>query len=374
MYSYVTFTAKEGMSVNKNDLFNKNEIVGESIFPPFSTGMSRWLAMSILQKAIRRGEEAFALRAAATLLRDAPVPFWRRMYIIAFEDIGLATPDLVSEASFLTKRKRVREVHGGEWATAAGLIRRMARSTKSRAADDLAMIAYAHPGYGETRIRLSQAHEDDLIEYFVDGDCIVRRMIAAWYLMGTDSFRPVMPPRTGNVLALMEALACIGLDADDMNLARGVIKARGEVLPLAYLLLKAQHPCKSRIVKDPMPEARIIGEAPSWAFDFHVREGNQSIAAFLEIDCPTTAWMRENIDRRQRVKALGRVLFRIESALVDKRLFWPLGDRLKTMADLECRGIPPAQATTLWGLLESDIPVLNEVRVGIMASHLGRAS
>jgi hypothetical protein len=32
--------------------------------------ISPWLAMSLMQKAIRRGEQEIALRAAATLLRD----------------------------------------------------------------------------------------------------------------------------------------------------------------------------------------------------------------------------------------------------------------------------------------------------------------
>jgi hypothetical protein len=354
--------------VNKSNLFNKIPSAGGPIIPPFSTGMSRWLAMSVLQKAIRRGEEDFALRAAATLLRDAPTAFWRRMYIIAFEDIGVAAPDLVSEASFLTKRKRVREIQGGEWASAGSLIRRMAQSTKSRAADDLAMIAYAHPGYAEMRIRLSQLGDEDLVDGVVQKTCIIRRMISAWYLMGTDSYRPVMPPRVGNVPALLDALLSTGLDAEDMSLARAVIKRRGEVLPLAYLLLKAQGQTGYRIDTDPGPETRMIGEAPSWAFDFHVREGNQAIAAFLETDCPTAIWMRANIERRLRVKTLGRILFRIENAVVDKRLSWPLGDCLKATADLECRGIAPTKAKALSGLLKADVSVLNRVRADVLAS------
>jgi hypothetical protein len=40
--------------------------------------VSPWLAMSVLQKAIRRGRQDLALRAAATLLRDAPEKLWRQ--------------------------------------------------------------------------------------------------------------------------------------------------------------------------------------------------------------------------------------------------------------------------------------------------------
>jgi len=53
--------------------------------------LSPWLAMSLLQKAVRRGRSDLALRAAATLLRDAPDRLWRRLGVIAFEDVGLGS-------------------------------------------------------------------------------------------------------------------------------------------------------------------------------------------------------------------------------------------------------------------------------------------
>ena len=56
---------------------------------------SPWVAMSAMQKAIRRGREDLALSAAATLLRDAPDKLWRRIGCIAYEDIGVAILDAV---------------------------------------------------------------------------------------------------------------------------------------------------------------------------------------------------------------------------------------------------------------------------------------
>ncbi len=56
------------------------------VSPPSPIACSPWVAMSTLQKAIRRGVEDLALRAAATLLRDTPERLWRRSGIIAFED------------------------------------------------------------------------------------------------------------------------------------------------------------------------------------------------------------------------------------------------------------------------------------------------
>jgi hypothetical protein len=63
----------------------------ETIPEPRPLEISSWLAQSLLQKAIRRGETGHALRAAATLLRDDPDKLWRRLAVAVFEDIGLGT-------------------------------------------------------------------------------------------------------------------------------------------------------------------------------------------------------------------------------------------------------------------------------------------
>src|SRR5437879_108130 len=75
--------------------------------PPLSPlNVSPWVAMSALQKGIRRSDQVTALRAAATLLISAPERLWRRCGVIAFEDIGLADPNAVSivTASLAGKR------------------------------------------------------------------------------------------------------------------------------------------------------------------------------------------------------------------------------------------------------------------------------
>jgi hypothetical protein len=58
--------------------------------------ISPWLAMSLMQKAIRRGRPEFALRAAAKLLQDSPARLWRRLCITAYEDIGVADFETVA--------------------------------------------------------------------------------------------------------------------------------------------------------------------------------------------------------------------------------------------------------------------------------------
>ena len=59
--------------------------------PPFTPplAINPWQAMSLLQKAVRRGQLDLALGATSTLLDSAPDRFWRRTGVIAFEDVGV---------------------------------------------------------------------------------------------------------------------------------------------------------------------------------------------------------------------------------------------------------------------------------------------
>jgi hypothetical protein len=79
---------------------------------------SPWIAMSLLQKALRRGRKDLALRAAATLLIVAPDKLWRRLGCVAFEDIGVGDLNTVALVT---------------------------------AADDLLLAADNHPGLEEWR-------------------------------------------------------------------------------------------------------------------------------------------------------------------------------------------------------------------------------
>jgi hypothetical protein len=156
--------------------------------PPTARPMhvSSWLAMSVFQKAIRRGREDLALRAAATLLRDAPEKLWRRLGCIAFEDIGVASLEAVGLATVALAGKRHRSELGGEWAVASCIISELTRAPKCRAADDLLMVCELHPAHAEARVELPHLTTRDLISITVGKGTFETRALALWYALGTD--------------------------------------------------------------------------------------------------------------------------------------------------------------------------------------------
>jgi hypothetical protein len=94
--------------------------------PPRPMNASPWVAMSAMQKAIRRGRQDLALSAAATLVCDAPDKLWRRLGCIAYEDTGVASLETVGLATVALAGKRHRSALGGEWRLPAALSQKCA--------------------------------------------------------------------------------------------------------------------------------------------------------------------------------------------------------------------------------------------------------
>src|SRR6202035_2197639 len=70
------------------------QVAGRPTPVPDRIRTDRWIASSALQKAIRRGDVNFALRAAYTCLAMDAASFWRGLPIIASEDIGLCDQEV----------------------------------------------------------------------------------------------------------------------------------------------------------------------------------------------------------------------------------------------------------------------------------------
>ena len=121
-----------------------DEIFGYREPIPAPVNISPWVAMSCLQKAVRRGEVELAQHAAATLLLIAPDRLWRRCGAAAYEEIGVADLQTVSLVTAALAGKRYRATIGGEWKVASFVVDQMAQAHKCRAADDLLLTADSH--------------------------------------------------------------------------------------------------------------------------------------------------------------------------------------------------------------------------------------
>ena len=328
--------------------------------------------MSLMQKAIRRGKEDWALRATATLLKITPDRFWRRLCITAYEDIGVADMETISLVTSALKGKRWREKVGGEWSVASYLVTRMSRAANCRAADDLVAAAIYHPRLENARQGLIFKPTYDLMEYTTGTASLPERAIALWYAIGSNSFNSHgFPERQGKPQVAFDYLCSTGIPDTLIEIAREGFRKCGEVLcPFIILLWRDFQQSPSETQPDEIPEEELIGGVPCWAFDMHVREGNQAMNQFLKMDCDTASWMQEHIPENKRRRFLGEVLFRIESGVVASRLHWKAGNELRRMADIECLGLEPSKVSELTELFRVDLSKLNEARRDVFVSNI----
>ena len=318
--------------------------------------------MSALQKAIRRGHEQFALRAAATLLFLSPEQLWRRCGCIAYEDIGVADFETLSLVTAALAGKRFRAQLGGEWAVASFIVARMVHVPKCRAADDLLLSAEHHPSLKAARQLLPDLKVPQLLALTTGSNPIGERALALWYAIGTyRSPSPQLARKSGaHQAAAFDTLAASGLPV--VELAREGFRKVGEILcPFVSLLAVERQRESSSITDDELPPEILIRDVPSWAYDMYTREGRQALRVFLEGNSETARWVRAHIPKG-RVEFLGTVLFRVEGGLCRKRLRWPTTDELRRKVDIECLGRHCPDATEILRLMRADIGGLNEVR------------
>lgn len=332
--------------------------------PPFyALNVSPYVAMSLMQKAIRRGQKQSALCAAARLLQVAPEKLWRRLGCVSFEDVGVGDFETLSLTMAALTGKRFRESIGGEWPAAAYVVCRLARAAKCRAADDLLMISDAHPKLTGTRAEFATRSTDDLVEVATGQDRLPVRALAARYVVGTNRWRGAsLVPRQGEPAALFDALQ----PTEAVAIAREGWRKLGEVLcPLVAMLMPLRVSGPATTTDDDLPPEVYIGDLPGWALDQYSREGRRVLEKFIEGQTQTARWVRAHIPPRQRLAFIGGIVFRCEGGLLRCRLRWSVADELRHAYEVKCAGPNCSDATEIMEMMRCDIPALNGVRAQV---------
>lgn len=327
-----------------------------------------WIAMSFMQKAIRRGNGPAALMGAATLLRDAPERLWRRVGCIAFEDVGVADIECLGLVTAALAGKADRRKLGGEWAVVSLIVERMAYAAKNRSADDLLMTIAGLPTLTEERETFAALSNERLRQIVLGCTDLHKRGLSLWYLMGTKRCpSPNLPPRQGNVDFAFEVLAEHGVSPSMLQIARQGFRKTGEMLaPFAALLTLVNGIRGDAARNDRIPQKRLVSGVPSYALDTYTREGKQAFAKFLKTNAGTVEWMMANLPDNGRNAFVGELVFRVEGGCPSNRWAGPAADDLKAQYELGCLGCSQDQATEVLPLMRRDMALLNDCRANVM--------
>ena len=280
-----------------------------------------WLAASALQKAIRRGDALTAGRAVRTLYRYDPRSAWRRLLVIAYEDIGIGALDAVVTTT--ARGAKARREAGGDEAAALQTSQMLATAAKDRSADLMFAIVLHHPALKSARSRLRSVSVDRRLEWVADPTLsCCERALAAWHSSGVEERgEPRVGP--GDLGGLMRTYGELGVPEPLLEAVGLALKKTREpfVLMLPLLWLAAVEG-ESELIDFPLPPSGLINGVPLCAIDKHTRLGRQSIGRFARENAEIAQFLMKHAHRALRDAALGMAVFYADGALTRPTLQW----------------------------------------------------
>jgi len=319
----------------------------------------KWIALSLLQKAIRRGHTTQALRAASYLYKLDYRILWRRLVVIGWEDIGVGNPELCFMTTAAAGSKRWRDKHGGDWAFAAYLTIAMCRSIKDRTTDDLMMVALHDPDCANVRDDYHDLQFSQLLSIVHNTELkLSHRIMAAWYMAGTQSYGfEGLRRRKGDVERYFQCLDSELCLEHVTSICRiGVSRSR-TVLPVfipTFWRDYAQGDFLSFVADGEFSEDSLCG-IPRYAFDGFTRAGKRYLKKIARKHDKLSQFLAQVAPPPEHDEIVREMYFRLESSLCDKRLDWPIGNEARRRADEVGFGFDPATFNTGKAILRTGL-------------------
>lgn len=178
------------------------EMDSHSALPSKLIAADPWIISSLLQKSIRRGEIEIARRAALTFFKLKGSAIWRRLTVIAFEDVGIGSPDAVTMIAAAAYDSAWRKDQGSDLTIAVHLAGLLAEVPKDRSADYLC-DARDHPMLADFWRAMETASLESSLSH-VRGQALglPQRAVAALSALGIGS-RGDISRGTGGLEALL---------------------------------------------------------------------------------------------------------------------------------------------------------------------------
>lgn len=329
-------------------------------------GVSPWIAMSAMQKGIRRGEVDLATRAAVTLLRSDPARLWRRLAGTAVEDIGLADLQCVRLVMAATASKGFRNQFGGDHRVAGLVVARMCKAKKCRAADDLFIAVSHHHELEAVRADLAGHDLPQHLSHIRERGALLGASLNVLHASGV-RWAGQVAGKTAKAAATFGAIRDAGAGAELVALAEQGFRRTREALPLLLPLLALAMPTGELPTQDDEFPPVVIGRngLPTFVYDAFSREGAAALFGFLKRDTATGSWLRRHVPAERRLAVLAGGLFRVEGGLVRQRVIWPCAMTLRWLADSGYHGMKLSDPAAFLDMIRADLLTIDEERADV---------
>ncbi|MEF2559287.1 hypothetical protein VQ044_24510 [Aurantimonas sp. C2-5-R2] len=331
-----------------------------------------WVASSAVHKAIRRGDAETAERAVLTLIGHRGTGVFRRLMVIAFEDIGIGAPDLLVTLTRLCTDARLRRRYGDTPTVTCSMVRAMAAAPKERSSDYLICSAVHRPDWECHRETVGALSIRDRIALATDAEQpLALRATASWFASGVEAGTEKRIGG-GDLTGLMTAYIDAGLpEAAGLAIQAAARATREPIVlmlpPLLQELRRGRSEPTSRSV--PVPPTLFVNGVPTYALDKHTRAGRQAIVTFARENQDVRSALERHVPEFRHRDAAYLAAFYTDAMPVTHRFEWDQVDELGTLGretDLLWAGIPATGMADILAAFRSNLAHLNEVRARLL--------
>lgn len=328
-----------------------------------------YLAMSVLQKAIRLSNPSLAAAAVCSMINGGrQAAAWRRLRVIAVEDVGIGDPAAACFVLWLAGNASLRaKVGDSELALVA--IGHLCAATKSRDMSDLAFWISLPDTIAAEMARNATTSTPDLLDRASNAGASFRERIAATRALYPYRFRGQekwKPRKFEDRMALYQRLNTSPQVAfmieRDVAFGGDALTCTGAMVELLVRSSQATGP-----QPDPMDrgDGDLVGGVYASAYDRHTRPGLQATRTLLARHEPLRAFFHQRPEAHP-MDCLLRAVFYIEGAILRPKLAYDAADDLY-WAVLEAKfastGLPlRPDGLELLELTRAALPDLNRIR------------
>ncbi|MEG3181823.1 hypothetical protein [Sphingomonas sp. LT1P40] len=311
-------------------LIDLAEEVATSLAPRIDPlSCDRWLARSVIQKAVRRAEPDLAIRAVANLFEHDRRSMWRALTIIACEDVGVANIDVLARIVASQQDRKWRQSVGGDWPVVAELVRQMAESNHCQAACDLLLKAINDPAYRPHRDDALDGSIDEMIAGIADRSRSITARGVAVLATGGGLAEGQMHHDPAAVFDTLAELNPFSHVVATCRIAWKISRnPMAMLLPLVWQVWSSAP--TGEMSDDLTPPVQLTSGIPGYALDQFTRRGN-IVSRALVADNPDMRGMLDaaGIGSDQYATTVGDLIFLLEGTALRRRLVWQGGDELR---------------------------------------------
>ena len=292
--------------------------------PPAPLACDPWVASSLLQKAIRRGDADLAERAAVTLYRRRGSGIWRRFQIIAFEDVGIGSVEAVVEATAIGSDPNLRSGVNGDNRALRYVARLLADAPKDRSADFLIWGAHSEAASGDVQRKVGVMTLSQRLDAVSDAHATIwDRAVAAYYASGVE-WGDEKRIGEGDIARLMQTFRDLGAPPELLTATRIAAQVTKEpiVIMAPLLWVAASAGPTPKVFDCVMPPYLMLGDIPSYALDRHTSAGKHSIQRLIRENAAIRAVLATHVAEFRSNEAGYVAAFYADASPVSRRYDW----------------------------------------------------